>query len=1209
MSKINRMKRKIYKGIAAFYAVLFFMSGFGFSAVSVYAAEPNADSPTSQEGNYSDYSFYNMASVIANTVNNCFSKGDKTVNDVFGSVNRGQAGAYLGFPDANLGNESTGYFYTNTSKSEVTVSYQQIADMKNSEIGKDIGYADLYAALGAVLAETGCDTTDLGSNLPMGRAALGGILYLLFNMSRIVNKLFIAMLKFLQFVNPFAFFKNLGGQTVDGVHIANDFDNINTGTSIFGSSLLTSFGNLYKAAQKLGLGIAVLFFAFILVFFFLNKTVFIAHANKPFNHGTMFKKWFIRLLFLFWGIPILGFAYTAALDSMINGLSGDGSNNMNAAKVVQSVLCDFYDFAVNPDGIGNSFTLSDSIIYKVDKEHNVRYGGGSVMTICYVINKSSHPDITDTPINGNEVSKAIESLQTANTDASGINEDFTSNIISMYMEGAQFSAGDYNNLWVSQNWKTKEDAKKATALIDTFSSVAVMMDENTTLGAEGGNEVAYGARFSILGNKNPLSDGLSGGADGDPGKYLEQGTYNIPQNFKLSPMAAFNYLNTKFGSNSLTITSSTRALASASRISHNKVNLVGHGVGAIINYLLCVVMIITELIIGIFYAFSLLFGNLKRGFRMLLAVPGAFLGSVASIARVITYTVMMIIEVVGTILLYSLACEVIYVLGIFLSNKVFEVLAADAVGASVLAYGLLSPVQMIASLFIIVMYIWLIFVLIRMRKPIIKAMDGVADSIINSFMMNVQNSSMTGQAVTKGLSNLSNPSAHKGLVGKAENKTNKSLAAVLGGGAQGGSAMSDEFLTDAELKGKREAAKAKRKALATGTVQTVAGVGAVAAGVMTSNPGLIAGGVKSAGKGVGNVAGSGKVADNVQQTHNDAALNAVKAENAGQAGAMDQTKNGLDQYSKDVQSDMNKASVNSLMDSGKDIAMGGIMGASGSSIGGTASAAPAMETVGATAGGMESVTAANGVEVVTEGSGMNVASQMGGSGSNALANIGKNGLKSMGNSHEVPMPEMTNSHMQQKENITVDKQANLQINQQNINVGGGGKTPTRLVGGKPTNVAQQIIDSTQQNILRSQKQTVTNFNNAVDQGRRNAMANIANGRQQSATVHDGMNLSMINDQNTSYSMGANNISGNAEGGLGGQLNQQLNRTMHTTENVDVIRDMNITEKTGQVSIDHRDGQTDMAKAAVAKMSKLTAGGEGGLGNGGVNAAAKRSLKQ
>lgn len=1202
MGEINGVKRKIYKGIAVFYTALFFL--FSFGSVPVYAIDSNANSATSQEGKYSDYSFYNMSSVIANTVNNCFVEGEKTIGEVFGVPNRGQAGAFLGFPDVNLGNEATGYFYTNTSKSEVTVSYRQIANIGNSSnsIGRVIGYADAYAALGAVLAETGCDSTDLGSALPMERKLLGGLLYLLFNMSRIVNKLFAAALKFLQAINPFAFFNNLGAVSNDGVVVQNNFGN-GFGSSIFGGKTLNAFSNLYRNAQKLGLSIAVFFFAFILVFFFLNKTVFAAQANKPFNHGSMLKKWIIRLLFIFWGIPILGFAYTASLDSMIKALTDEGEVNMNAAKVVQSILCDFYDFAVNPNDIDDSFKLADPITYRVDEDYNVRYAGGSVMVICHNINKSSHSSLGNmgASLNASHVSDIIKDLQEPDTDINGVNEDYTSNIISMYMNGDQFSAGDYNNLWVSQHWQDPDHAKKITEFVKSFSSVAVVMDENTTLGAEAGNVATYGARFAVLDTLNPLHDGSAGsmyGMPNDPGIFLTKGTRTIPAGFKLSPLAAFNYLNTTFNTNSMTITSSTQALASASRSSHNKVNLVGHGIGALINYSLCVVMIITEVIIAIFYAFSLLFGNLKRGVRMLISVPGAFLGSIASIARVITYTVVMIVEVVATILIYSLACEIIYNIGIFLSTEVFEKLAelavSNAAANNVIKSGLLSPVQTIVSLFVIIMYIWLIFVLIRMRKPIIKAIDSVADNVVNSFMMNVQNSTPTGAAVTKGLNNLSNPSAQRGLVGKAENQVNRSLAAVVGGGAQGGSAIADEYISEANIKGKHEAAKAKRKAIATGTTQAAAGVGAVVVGASTGNVGLVAGGVQSAVNGVGNVAGSNNVANDIQQTHSNAAVNAVRAENAGQAGAMNQTKTGLDDYGKEVQADMNKSAVNSLVDSGKNIAYGGIMGASGgASAGGTA----ATQTVGATAGSVESVVASNGAEVVTEVPNANVTSQM-----------SKLGMKSMGNSHEVPLPEMSNSHMQQKENITIDKQANIQINQTNANA--GGVTPTRLVGGKSTNVAQQMIDNVQQNIFRSQKQAVTDFNNAVDQSRRNAMTNITNGKQQSTTVHDGMNLNMVNDQTTSYSQGVNNVSGSGEGGLHGQLNQALNKEMHISENINAVTDRNITMQRGQTNVDYTDTNPNVLNQSATRTARLSTGNEGGLGKGGVNAAAnKRDLKQ
>ena len=103
---------------------------------------------------------------------------------------------------------------------------------------------------------------------------------------------------------------------------------------------------------------------------------------------------------------------------------------------------------------------------------------------------------------------------------------------------------------------------------------------------------------------------------------------------------------------------------------HYSVTLVGSGVFKILYFFNMIVCIGALGVIALTYSFGMVFNNLKRGIKLLVAVPGALLGVLKSIAQVILYAVMMICEVIGSAFLYTFFAELFVVLASVLETLV-----------------------------------------------------------------------------------------------------------------------------------------------------------------------------------------------------------------------------------------------------------------------------------------------------------------------------------------------------------------------------------------------------------------------------------------------------------------------------------------------------------------------------------------------------------
>ncbi|NNV08960.1 hypothetical protein ETC03_22560, partial [Geobacillus sp. MMMUD3] len=205
----------------------------------------------------------------------------------------------------------------------------------------------------------------------------------------------------------------------------------------------------------------------------------------------------------------------------------------------------------------------------------------------------------------------------------------------------------------------------------------------------------------------------------------------------LAPLAMYNYLNTDFGSTSLHTYSSGRSSSEATRSVHNSVSMVGTGTMSFIYWFNAVVLLGSFVLIGFGYAFAMIMGNIRRGLQLVTAIPFATLGAIAGIAKVIVYSIALIMEVIITIFLYKFVQEFLISLPAIFEKPFSGVLNNDDAGEATALMAYLSSsglVAIIITLASIVLTIMFTVMALRVRKSIVKAVEEASTKIIEKFM-------------------------------------------------------------------------------------------------------------------------------------------------------------------------------------------------------------------------------------------------------------------------------------------------------------------------------------------------------------------------------------------------------------------------------------------------------------------------------------------
>ncbi|MDP9904555.1 hypothetical protein [Arthrobacter bambusae] len=677
-----------------------------------------------------DYSLYHLAS-NANVYFTLKSSPDQDGMGVQGdwkkvAANPAQAGSMMGYADdGNFVN----WLFSTVSGASHTIKYSAFDDKASGMKG--------YAQFGAANADLGLDKmhSDAGFDLIVHGVG-GAMMWFVYILAMGVGLLFWGCIQILQFLNPFLWFhKGLAAVSpayrnfADGMVTTNTNGQETVHAAPSGLSGLESFiADWYGTLVSMSWGVLVPLF----IGFLLLGLVFF----KKMDRGSAFKKLLVRVLFLAFGLPLFGGMYTSILTQFSEDLS---PQNSGPTQVVASTYVDFENWMNKdrlhvPDGA--------SITWDPSTGHALPTSTSSVRNTALAINKQVHPDAFEVGPDPLDAKKSSASAAWANTSSISGNAANQSDqagagmVIDMlwrYTTSQTISASDFESKIqasitdIPKN-SVNGDTKKNWFMGQSFKGDPVAKDYG-----EGNSPVSPDQHplFATKGaglTASPVDGGgtsfTSAGVVDCGFRVVEPGSAT-PGDCNLSPLAAYNYQNTGFSADSMTIYSGQRASSGYTRSFHSSVAQVGTGLSAFMYWANALSLLLSIALLGITYGFGMLFGSVKRGFSTIAAVPFATLGSIASIAKVIIYSVAMILGVLVTVFLYQFASQLLISLPQIIEAPIANLLKVNLLVSAVIGIMTFASILLVFGVTI---------TLIRVRGSVLKAMDEAVTKLVDKFL-------------------------------------------------------------------------------------------------------------------------------------------------------------------------------------------------------------------------------------------------------------------------------------------------------------------------------------------------------------------------------------------------------------------------------------------------------------------------------------------
>lgn len=694
------------------------MAALLLSAAISFAVPSHADGDKKELANLS---FYNLSSNASAFFTNARSpEGDIADLDGWSSVSGSAAngGSLLGYVDDGV--SSVGKWLSSSiSGSSSSMGYDSLIDGGGK--GKYPGVLD-YAHFGATLNALGLDSMGTGLSLGFMPVLGGSVMMILYMFTGLVDLIFVLVIQILQQLNPFRMFYAAivaSGDAVFASGIGKDVPGWLSGASSF-------IGEWYTTLKNIAWTVIVpLFIGFLILGLVLFKNM---------NRGGAFKKLAIRLVFIGMGLPLLGSLYTASLDSMEEIAS---SGSAGSTQVVLSTYVDFENWATRerlrvPEGAVIEWNTAT-------KEPSAKAMAG-VRNSALEINKLADgrwASITSSVNVAEDVSFANAAIGADDdTGAGGIPAyAATIDLLRRYMAGNKMDAATYENLIVADigNGKFFGSEKGQESVGKWFTNfgkadampAADVVAANPLINVAGGlTAVSTGSTttYTSPGDSFRKCAGTASSYEGAPVKC------------NLSPVAMYNYLNTSFGSASAIMYSSEKVSSGATREMHNSVTPVGTGIMSGLYWLNSVILLASFVIIGLGYALSMLFSNIKRSMELIAAVPFATLGAMSGIAKVVIYSIAMVLEIIATLFIYKFVQVFLVSIPQMIEMPFSALLTAssgDSAGAMTFAAGMIAPTITIMS---IIAFIAFTVVALRLRKTLVKAINEVVTKLVDKFM-------------------------------------------------------------------------------------------------------------------------------------------------------------------------------------------------------------------------------------------------------------------------------------------------------------------------------------------------------------------------------------------------------------------------------------------------------------------------------------------
>lgn len=682
-------------------------------------------------GKTEKYDFYTLSSNVTAYFSDAVKPGTKTglSNDEGWTTiaqNPSEGGDLVGYGDDNI-SSFTGWLVSKTTGASNTIGYDSL---KARDANSD-GYGGVlaYAQYGSLLSGLGLDSTSTGLGLHLTNVFFGGIMVMLYLLAGGIDTIFSAVAWILDLLNPFRMFYQ--AVSASSASLADGMTD-GQGVPVWMQSLSTWVSDWYQVLVNMSWTV--------LMPLFLVTFVTSAFLWKKGQALSGLKKLLVRVVFLAFGLPLIGSLYTATLSTMKDASAGAG---MGATRVVVSTFVDFENWAKNsrlavPDGATlawDNFTQAPT--------------GDSVNRLrqtTVAINHIAHPGNEFKDVSSLGVS-SIGSLtaEAAKADESSIGNSAktygaTMGVLLRYLTAQRYEASDFET--AIKGWLGKEASEPTTAgqyvqqCATTWFNVQV--DGSTKPDASSG-----GSCSTVKASDNPiLKVGSGSGLQVDSsGKFSTQGTSSPenkvvlgkqPQGANLSPLSMYNYLNTSFDKNALTVYSSSNAVSQATREYHASVNLVGSSGVNWLYWLNASTTLFCFVVLGLGYALGMLTGAVRNTMRIITAVPFATLGSLAAIAKVLIYTFTMITEIIGTMFIYRLVQEfIVSVPSIFEGGLEHMYNSLGGFGDYLRNSGYVTLFTAIVST---VVLLWLTVKMMHFRGAFVKGLNEAVTKIVDKFL-------------------------------------------------------------------------------------------------------------------------------------------------------------------------------------------------------------------------------------------------------------------------------------------------------------------------------------------------------------------------------------------------------------------------------------------------------------------------------------------
>lgn len=701
----NKLMRR---AIAFFFALYFLL----MTPVSILADPAGGGTQASQAEGIGT-SLYEVSTALSAYANDVVgpNANDKHDTHELSEMNKvGNAGAYVGYGDEDAGFHA--YIASNTARSVTTSSYESWTN------AGDGGKTYAYLRYGHLLKDLGFDDTAANSSGTGSRTINGIATQAIYGLSSFVSKIFGFMMDIIEMLNPFRLFANvftistgkdvtrMDGERFEGFEVKSTKA---APTSTAYTKIVKFVSDLYETVQDLGFTLLPLFLVMLLV------SLLLLNSRDKSRKVLVF---FERAFFITCGIPLLGFFYTAML-STVDDITND---DPAATQVVGQTYVDFQNWVIDsrlalPSSIeltsnGKANTSgSDKSSAGSASNDTVRTARQSVwrlnrkMGIVTGNYRAGEGNYNDTA----GMFKANGTLRTEN--ATKLVKDNINALLTRYQSGDFYQASAFEtavNGSITKNYSdelgntpgtgnaTSNEEKIYQMYGDTNESqdwIDREIDDNKAIfGGTVTTDLKWPAKaWNIF--DNGTIDATSTGSLNDIDKDIKYsgGTWNGDgtkpgSNGGLSTVAMYNYLSTAFTDSSVQVYSAVKSTSEYVKESHFAVNLIGTDAlrvayGANVLVVMGVIVVIT-----FSYAIGMIVSNIKRMLHMLMSIPGAMMGMLKSIAQVVVYVVMMVVELTATVFIYEFVCDLIVMLGSVLESPVEKVIAGSTIIGGRLAF-------------------------------------------------------------------------------------------------------------------------------------------------------------------------------------------------------------------------------------------------------------------------------------------------------------------------------------------------------------------------------------------------------------------------------------------------------------------------------------------------------------------------------------------